>query len=111
MVLIITHVPTTLIMRIHPDRIEVNTSSETQGNPYRTGDAELLGNGFWLVTLFVIFSFFRIHEAFPIIYNFKIPLLLSLGALAALAFHLLISRQLTAFWHPSLKWLCIFWGR
>ncbi|MCG9590902.1 O-antigen ligase family protein, partial [Vibrio diabolicus] len=36
--------------------------------------------------------------------------LLSLGALAALAFHLLISRQLTAFWHPSLKWLCIFWG-
>ncbi|MDG2708704.1 hypothetical protein P7M49_26850, partial [Vibrio parahaemolyticus] len=51
-----------------------------------------------------------IHEAFPVIYNFKIPLLLSLGALAALAFHLLISRQITAFWHPSLKWLCIFWG-
>ncbi|MCG9775717.1 GAF domain-containing protein, partial [Vibrio diabolicus] len=43
----ITHVPTTLIMRIHPDRIEVNTSSETQGNPYRTGDAELLGNGLY----------------------------------------------------------------
>ncbi|MCS0310251.1 O-antigen ligase family protein [Vibrio diabolicus] len=70
----------------------------------------VLNQTFWLVTLFVIFSFFRIHEAFPIIYNFKIPLLLSLGALAALAFHLLISRQLTAFWHPSLKWLCIFWG-
>lgn len=43
----ITHVPTTLIMRIHPDRIEVNTSSETLGNPYRTGDAELLGNGLY----------------------------------------------------------------
>ncbi len=70
----------------------------------------VLNQTFWLVTLFVIFSFFRIHEAFPVIYNFKIPLLLSLGALAALAFHLLISRQITAFWHPSLKWLCIFWG-
>ncbi|GAK16089.1 LOW QUALITY PROTEIN: membrane protein SypL [Vibrio sp. JCM 19053] len=70
----------------------------------------VLNQTFWLVTLFVIFSFFRIHEAFPVIYNFKIPLLLSFGALAALAFHLLISRQITAFWHPSLKWLCIFWG-
>ncbi|EJG0163225.1 O-antigen ligase family protein [Vibrio parahaemolyticus] len=70
----------------------------------------VLNQTFWLVTLFVIFSFFRIHEAFPAIYSFKIPLLLSLGALAALAFHLLLSRQLTAFWHPSLKWLCIFWG-
>ncbi|WP_051119181.1 O-antigen ligase family protein [Vibrio campbellii] len=70
----------------------------------------VLNQTFWLVTLFVIFSFFRIHEAFPVIYNFKIPLLLSLGALGALSFHLLISRQLTVFWHPSLKWLFIFWA-
>ncbi len=46
----------------------------------------VLNQTFWLVTLFVIFSFFRIHEAFPVIYNFKIPLLLSLGALGALSF-------------------------
>lgn len=45
-----------------------------------------------------------------VIYNFKIPLLLSLGALGALSFHLLISRQLSVFWHPSLKWLFIFWA-
>ncbi|HDM8232848.1 TPA: O-antigen ligase family protein [Vibrio campbellii] len=70
----------------------------------------VLNQTFSLVTLFVIFSFFRIHEAFPVIYNFKIPLLLSLGALGALSFHLLISRQLTVFWHPSLKWLFIFWA-
>lgn len=69
----------------------------------------VLNQTFWLVTLFVIFSFFRIHEAFPAIYNFKIPLLLSIGALGALSFHLLISRQLTVFWHPSLMWLFIFW--
>ncbi|UTZ25357.1 hypothetical protein HB761_00515 [Vibrio campbellii] len=70
----------------------------------------VLNQTFWLVTLFVIFSFFRIHEAFPAIYNFKIPLLLSIGALGALSFHLLISRQLTVFWHPSLTWLFIFWA-
>lgn len=70
----------------------------------------VLNQTFWLVTLFVIFSFFRIHEAFPVIYNFKIPLLLSLGALGALSFHLLISRQLTVYWHPSLKWLFVFWA-
>ncbi|MDK9774357.1 O-antigen ligase family protein [Vibrio sp. B181a] len=70
----------------------------------------VLNQTFWLVTLFVIFSFFRIHEAFPAIYNFKIPLLLSIGALGALSFHLLISRQLTVYWHPSLKWLFIFWA-
>ncbi|RDX36717.1 hypothetical protein DZA51_03730 [Vibrio campbellii] len=70
----------------------------------------VLNQTFWLVTLFVIFSFFRIHEAFPAIYNFKIPLLLSIGALGAISFHLLISRQLTVFWHPSLTWLFIFWA-
>ncbi|HDM8042418.1 TPA: O-antigen ligase family protein [Vibrio campbellii] len=70
----------------------------------------VLNQTFWLVTLFVIFSFFRIHEAFPAIYNFKIPLLLSIGALGALSFHLLFSRQLTVFWHPSLTWLFIFWA-
>ncbi|YCO05190.1 O-antigen ligase family protein [Vibrio sp. VNB-15] len=69
----------------------------------------VLNHTFWFVTLFVIFSFFRIHEACPSIYHFKIPLLLSLGALMALSFHLLISRQITAFWHPCLKWLSIFW--
>lgn len=69
----------------------------------------VLNQTFWFVTLFVIFSFFRIHETFPVIYNFKIPLLLSLGALMALSFHLLISRQIIAFWHPCLKWLSIFW--
>ncbi|WP_459658251.1 O-antigen ligase family protein [Vibrio rotiferianus] len=68
-----------------------------------------LSQTFWLVTLFVIFSFFRIHEAFPTIYNFKIPLLLSLGALGALCFHIILSRSIQPYWHPSLKWLAIFW--
>ncbi|PMM18086.1 O-antigen ligase family protein [Vibrio breoganii] len=65
---------------------------------------------FWFVTLFVVFSFFRIHEVIPALMPFKIPLLLSLGALASLCWHSLISRQLKVYWHPSMKWLVIFWG-
>ncbi|MCV5373911.1 hypothetical protein OFD18_37615, partial [Escherichia coli] len=40
----IADVPTTLIMRVHQNHIEVNTSSDTQGNPYKAGDKEDLGH-------------------------------------------------------------------
>ena len=69
----------------------------------------VLNQTFWLVSLFVLFSFFRIHEAIPALYSLKIPLLLSLGALSALVWHSLISKQLKTFWHPSFTWLSIFW--
>ncbi|WP_375754009.1 O-antigen ligase family protein [Vibrio sp. HN007] len=64
---------------------------------------------FWFVLLFVVFSFFRIHEAIPVLYSLKIPLLLSLGALAGLCWHLFISRKLVPYWHPTLNWLGVFW--
>ncbi|ANS85544.1 hypothetical protein VSVS12_01777 [Vibrio scophthalmi] len=64
---------------------------------------------FWMVSLFVLFSFFRIHEAFPVIYNLRVPLLLSLGALGALCFHIFVSKQIKPFWHPCLGWLIVFW--
>lgn len=69
----------------------------------------VLSQTFWLVTLFVLFSFFRIHEAVPALYSLKIPLLLSMGALFALLWHACISRQLTIYWHHSLTWLAVFW--
>ncbi|MDV6250182.1 GGDEF and EAL domain-containing protein [Vibrio sp. EA2] len=43
----IGEVPTTLIMRAHQDYLEVNTSSHTQGNPYKPGDKESLGTGLY----------------------------------------------------------------
>ena len=70
----------------------------------------VLNKTFWLVLLFVVFSFFRIHEAIPQLYSLKIPLMLSLGALSALLWHALISKELKIFWHPCLNWLAIFWG-
>lgn len=70
----------------------------------------VLSQTFWLVTLFVLFSFFRIHEAFPVLYSLKIPLLLSMGALSALLWHTLISRSIKVYWHHSLTWMAVFWG-
>ncbi len=69
----------------------------------------VLSQTFWLVTLFVLFSFFRIHEAFPVLYSLKIPLLLSMGALSALLWHTLISRNIKVYWHHSLTWMAAFW--
>lgn len=69
----------------------------------------VLNQTFWLVSLFVLFSFFRIHEAIPALYSLKIPLLLSVGALSALLWHSLISKNLQMFWHQSLTWFAVFW--
>ncbi len=43
----IGEVPTTLIMRAHQDYLEVNTSSNTPGNPYKPGDKESHGSGLY----------------------------------------------------------------
>ncbi|OUS11963.1 hypothetical protein A9Q89_07315 [Gammaproteobacteria bacterium 53_120_T64] len=63
---------------------------------------------FLLVLGFVIFSFFRIHEVFPQIYNFKIPLLLSMASLGALFWHLLLSAEITPYWRPELTAISVF---
>ncbi len=69
----------------------------------------VINKTYWLVILFVVFSFFRIHEAIPQLYAFKLPLFLSLGALSALMWHTLISNELKTYWHRSLSWLALFW--
>jgi len=68
----------------------------------------VLQQPFLFVLLFVIFSFFRIHEVFPQIYNFKIPLLLSLASLSALIWHVAISRKVRIYWRPELTAISLF---
>ncbi|CCQ11999.1 Membrane protein SypL involved in exopolysaccharide production [Pseudoalteromonas luteoviolacea B = ATCC 29581] len=51
------------------------------------------------VILFILFSYFRIHEAFPVLMPFKIPLLLALASLFAISWHLFISQKLIPYWH------------
>ena len=53
------------------------------------------------VILFILFSYFRIHEAFPVLMPFKIPKLLALASLFGIVWHLVLSKKLTPFWHPD----------
>ena len=58
---------------------------------------------------FIIFSFFRIHEAYPFLEPFKIPKLLALGTISVLAVHFCFGR-IKPYWRPELKWLCWFFA-
>lgn len=53
------------------------------------------------VILFILFSYFRIHEAFPVLMPLKIPKLLALASLFGIVWHLVLSKKLTPFWHPA----------
>lgn len=57
---------------------------------------------------FILFSFFRLHEAFPLLMPFKIPLLLALASLTALAWHLVITRSIKPFLTPELTLFLTF---
>ncbi|WDE02998.1 O-antigen ligase family protein [Thalassomonas viridans] len=63
---------------------------------------------FQVVLLFVIFSFFRLHEVFPALYSLKIPLLLSLASLAALSWHIAISGKIRPWWRKELTCIGLF---
>lgn len=65
---------------------------------------------FLMVLLFVIFSFFRIHEVIPQLYNFKIPLLLSLASLATMGWNVFIKKRFALWWRPELTALSTFYG-
>jgi len=56
---------------------------------------------YFMVLLFVLFSFFRLHEVFPQLYTLRIPLLLSLASLGALVWHVGFTRQVEAYWSPE----------
>ncbi|KKD58080.1 membrane protein [Grimontia sp. AD028] len=60
--------------------------------------------------LFIAFSFFRLHEAFAPLYNFKIPLLLSLGTLTTLTWHIGISGKLKMWSSKELNTFYIFFA-
>ncbi|WP_082354168.1 O-antigen ligase family protein [Marinagarivorans algicola] len=63
---------------------------------------------FVIVLSFVIFSFCRIHEAFPFLNPLKIPQLLALGSLFALGWHIVVTGKIQPFWDKSLDWVTVF---
>ncbi len=53
------------------------------------------------IILFILFSYFRLHEAFPVLMPLKIPKLLALASLLGIAWHLFISQKLKPHWHTN----------
>lgn len=68
----------------------------------------VLWKPFLMVLLFIAFSFFRLHEVFPILYNFKIPLLLSLVSLLSLTWHVGISKNIETYLNKELMAISLF---
>ncbi|SFB89023.1 O-antigen ligase family protein [Pseudoalteromonas denitrificans] len=59
---------------------------------------------------FIIFSFFRIHEAFPFLSPLHIPQLLALATLGVLVWHLFVSKEINCYWTPQLSWFVAFFA-
>lgn len=64
----------------------------------------------WLCLGFVMFSFFRVHEAFPFLIPFRIPQLLAIATLFVLTWHIGVKRMVTPFWGPELMAMAIFFS-
>lgn len=65
---------------------------------------------FLLCLGFVVFSFFRIHEAFPVLLPLRIPQMLAIPTLGVLAWHMLGTRKITPFWSQQLTWFAWFFA-
>lgn len=61
-------------------------------------------------TLFVIFSFLRIHEAFLALEPLKLPQLLAMLALVVVSWHLFLARTMRPFWTRELVLLAVFFA-
>ncbi|WLQ16644.1 O-antigen ligase family protein [Hahella aquimaris] len=59
---------------------------------------------------FILFSFFRLHEAFPALGPFRIPQLLALASLAVLSWRLFVSRAIEVYWSRELTLFAFFFG-
>jgi putative inorganic carbon (hco3(-)) transporter len=59
-----------------------------------------------LCTLFMIISYFRIHEAFPVLYPLHLPLALAILSLMSAFIHM-VGGQVRFTWRPPLKFLIV----
>ena len=65
-------------------------------------------NPFLLCLGFVAFSFFRLHEVFPVLLPLRIPQLLAIPTLGVIAWHALGSKALKPFLSRELMWFGAF---
>jgi len=58
--------------------------------------------------MFIVFSFFRLHEALPMLYSLRIPLMLSLATISTLSWHLFISQKIRIYYRPEMIAFLVF---
>jgi O-antigen ligase len=65
---------------------------------------------FELCLAFVIFSFFRIHEVFPVLMPLRIPNMLAIGTFASLGWHMFLRRTIKPQWSRELILFAAFFA-
>ncbi|MEH6532007.1 MAG: O-antigen ligase family protein [Photobacterium frigidiphilum] len=67
----------------------------------------IINHSFTVCIFFILFSYFRLHEAFPILMPFHIPLLLAAFSIAGLCIHLWLKRD-EIHWHSLQIFFLLF---
>ncbi|MGY0217072.1 O-antigen ligase family protein [Endozoicomonadaceae bacterium StTr2] len=70
----------------------------------------LLKLPFVVCLIFIMFSFFRLHEVFPQLDPIKIPLLTALGSYFVLFWHIILTRKVKPYWRPEHRSFALFFG-
>lgn len=65
-------------------------------------------NPFILCLMFVVVSFFRIHEVFPMLNPLRIPILVAIPTLAVLAWQIFVTKEIKPYWSVELKRFALF---
>lgn len=68
----------------------------------------LVNAPFELALGFVVLSYFRLHDVFPVLHGLHLPELMAVATLAALGWHLLGTRRLRPFWSFELALFALF---
>ncbi len=64
---------------------------------------------FLICLAFILFTFFRLHEAFPVLNPLRLPQLLAIGSLAVVG-GLVLTQRIRLAWSPELKLFAILFG-
>ena len=58
--------------------------------------------------IFLVFTYFRLHEAFPVLYSLRLPLICSVLAIISIGWHMTISKEIRPFWRRELTYFSVF---
>lgn len=70
----------------------------------------VLKKPFVVCLIFILFSFFRLHEVFPQLDPIKIPLLTALASYFVLAWHIILTRKVEVYWRYEHTIFARFFG-